>query len=109
MSLFSNYRGRTWGGKRITHASQPTRQVHVEAPQCAWCSSRSKTRCEFPGCNVPLCWKHLVRKGGGNLCRNHQGARLVQQLGLPGIGAVAIAGEMSKRFKPKGPALPWIQ
>jgi len=92
--------------RAASQPTQPQRQAYVKPQQCAWCSSRSETRCEFPGCNVPLCRKHLVRKGGGNLCRNHQNARLVQQFGVPGAGAVATLGVMSKRFKPKGPALP---
>jgi len=96
--------------RRQRQASQPTqpkRQVYVKPPQCAWCSSRATTRCEFPECNAPLCRKHLVRKGGGHLCRNHRNARLVQHLGAPSAGAAPIAAEMSKRFKPKGPAMPW--
>ncbi len=93
--------------RAASEPTRPTRQVHVTPPQCAWCSSRSITRCEFPGCNVALCRRHLVRKGGGNLCRNHRDARLVQVLGVPSAGAIPIAAEMSKRFRPKGPALPW--
>jgi hypothetical protein len=102
MSVYK--RGR-WSGRRTTHMTEPKRQVRIDVPQCTFCSNQSVTRCEYPDCNLPLCHKCRIRKGGGNLCRHHRDARLVQFLGEPSPGAVPIEAEIG-RFAPKGPAVP---
>lgn len=86
--------------------TQASRYVRPPAPICGFCSQRSITRCEFPGCDVPVCARCRIRKGGGNLCRAHKGARLIQQLASPMIGDVAVFAVPSTRFKAKGPAVP---
>lgn len=93
-------------GELPAHIPRVVKQVRIEAPPCGFCSQRSITRCEYPGCDVPVCSRCRVRKAGGNLCRAHKGARLVQQLASPMIGDVAVLAVPSKRFKAKGPAVP---
>lgn len=95
-------------GEIPAHLARAVRQVAVEAPICGFCSQRSITRCEYPECNVPVCKRCRIRKGGGNLCRRHKDARLVQQLGVPMVGDVAVYAVPSRRFKAKGPALPGV-
>lgn len=94
--------------QKTTQHSKPTAVPKFKAPQCGYCSMRSITRCEYPGCELPLCRRCTIRKGGGNLCRGHRDAKLVQLIGTPTPGAVQIAGTMSTRFRPKGPAIPYV-
>jgi hypothetical protein len=107
MSLFSSRRG-AWSGRRnAPPISRPRAHFQMnEQPQCAFCSKPSVTRCEYPGCDVPVCARCRVRKGGGNLCRRHKGAHLEQVPGLPMVADVAVRGLPSKRFRAKGPAVP---
>jgi hypothetical protein len=76
----------------------PGQVVKLEVPPCAYCSSRSTTRCEIPLCNLPMCAKHRVRKAGGNLCRQHQNAILVQPEGVA-----------TERFGDRGEAMPHFE
>lgn len=99
MSWFHRQRARS-------QPTQPTKQQVVVAPQCSFCANRSVTRCEYPECDVPLCHRCRIRKGGGNLCRRHKDARLVQVVGRPSEGAVPMRGFQLERFKAKGPAVP---
>lgn len=62
-------------------------------------------RCEFPSCFRPMCRRHAIRKFGGTLCRDHEGAMLLQCEGEPAPGAIAIDAEIG-RFKAKGDAVP---
>lgn len=66
-----------------TAASRPSKQVRIERPTCAYCSMKCTCFCEIPSCGAPLCSKHAIRKAGGNLCRKHENAVLVQYDGLP--------------------------
>jgi hypothetical protein len=72
----------------------PTRQLTPKLPTCWRCSMPGASRCEFPGCGRPLCRKHCIRKGGGHLCSEHEGAKLVQDDSVP-----------STRFKDAGEAV----
>lgn len=92
-----------WHGARRRHNTEPTRILTRQVPQCAYCSCRSVTRCEYPGCDVAMCARCRIRKGGGSLCRDHRDARLVQVRGVPAPGAVPILAKIGK-FRAKGPA-----
>lgn len=63
--------------------SEPNKQAQLQAPICAFCSMKSRSRCEVPDCSLPVCDKHRTRKAGGSLCPKHQKALLVQFDGLP--------------------------
>jgi hypothetical protein len=94
--------------KKFFHApieTKPSRPIHVDAPKCAFCSQLAITHCEYPKCGLLICKRCRVRKGGGNLCRHHKDARLLQELGVPMIGDVAKLAAPG-RFKHKGPAVP---
>jgi hypothetical protein len=72
--------------------------MRLKVPACTFCSMRSITRCEVTTCDLPLCAKHRIRKAGGNLCRKHEGAILIQYDGLP-----------TTRFGDRGDAVPHIE
>jgi len=57
-------------------------------PSCYKCAMPGIHRCQFPGCTLPMCSKHRIRKAGGSLCDAHQGAKLIQEASVP-----------SRRFK----------
>lgn len=62
----------------------PTRYLKPKPVSCFACSMPSAAHCEFPGCALPLCAKHTIKKAGGHLCYAHRGAVLIQENSIPG-------------------------
>ena len=62
----------------------PVRRSLIPKPAaCYACSMPSLYHCEFPGCALPLCRKHTIRKAGGKLCFAHRSAKLNQEDSIP--------------------------
>lgn len=57
-------------------------RIKIQSPACYRCSMPGPHVCEFPGCRVPMCGKHRIRKAGGSLCDKHKHARLEQPIGV---------------------------
>ena len=61
--------------------TKPGRFFKPRTEQCYACSMPGLSNCGV--CRLPLCLKHRIRKAGGNLCKKHAGAQLVQHESIP--------------------------
>lgn len=92
--------------QKSTGIKDKVRSLFSSISHCDFCSMRGHAQCEFPGCGKFMCTKHTTVKGGGALCPDHKGARLLQDHAHPDPGSVAILSNAVHKYKPKGPALP---
>lgn len=85
----------------------PSRPRLLKPTPCYACSMPAQIACEFPGCALPLCAKHTIRKFGGHLCKQHEHATLVQHKSEPHPHeADAFTSKPSTRFRDAGEAKP---
>lgn len=82
----------------------PVRYLKHKPVKCIYCTMPALMHCEFPRCGAPLCDRHRIKKFGGNLCREHQNAMLLQAEG-EAANVEPVDGEASKRFTARGDAI----
>lgn len=82
----------------------PLRYLTYKPVKCIYCAMPEIARCEFPRCGAPMCDRHRIKKFGGNLCRDHQNAMLLQAEG-EAANVEPVDGEASKRFTARGDAI----
>jgi len=78
--------------------TRPRRFTKPRPATCYKCSMPGLYPCEFPGCTIPMCLKHVNRKAGGKLCDKHKNATLVQHEAKP-----------QTRFRDAGEAVPHVE
>ena len=94
-------RRRRWQGILKIFRKDETRPRRFTKPRpavCFKCSMSGLYRCEFPGCALAMCLKHVNRKAGGKLCDKHKNATLVQHEAKP-----------QTRFRDAGEAVPHVE